>query len=360
MRGGDAKQEGMWSYISPEKRVPADHPLRPLRKLVNSVLHDMSRSFSRLYSLQGRPSVPPEQLLRALLLQVLYSIRSERMLMEQLDYNLLFRWFVGMNMDDRVWSATTFSKNRDRLLGGDIAEEFFERILERARDAELLSDEHFTVDGTLIDAWAGQKSFKPKKSTGTDGPPAGPRNPTVDFRGEKRLNATHASTTDPDARLFRKSSGTGATLCYAGHVLMDNRHGLVVDGCLTTAGSKVERDAGLDMARRIRGSQRVTLGADKGYDVRAFVQGLRALNITPHVAGKSRYSSIDGRTTSHHGYAVSQRKRKRVEEIFGWLKTVGLLRKTRHRGKQRVGWVFMFTLAAYNLTRIRNLTWRAA
>ena len=359
MRGGDAKQEAMWSYISPEKRVPADHPLRPLRELVNGVLHDMSRSFSRLYSSHGRPSVPPEQLLRALLLQVLYSIRSERMLIEQLDYNLLFRWFVGMNMDDRVWSATTFSKNRDRLLGGDIAEEFFERILERARDAQLLSDEHFTVDGTLIDAWAGQKSFKPKKSTAPEGPPDDSGNPTVDFRGEKRSNASHASTTDPDARLFRKSSGTGARLCYSGHVLMDNRHGLAVDGRLTPAGSKVERDAGLDMARRIRGSKRVTLGADKGYDVRSFVKGLRAINVTPHVAGKARYSSIDGRTTSHHGYEVSQRKRKRVEEIFGWLKTVGLLRKTRHRGQQRVGWMLMFTLAAYNLTRIRNLTWGA-
>lgn len=358
MRGNDEIQGGMWSYISAEQRVPADHPLRPIQRMVNGVLHDMSRSFSRLYSDVGRPSIPPEQLLRALLLQVLYSVRSERMLMEQLDYNLLFRWFVGLNMDDRVWSATTFSKNRERLLAGDIARKFFDRILERARENELLSDEHFTVDGTLIDAWAGQKSFKPKDAKKSDDYDDDSGNPTVNFRGQKRSNKTHASTTDPDARLFRKSSGTESKLRYSGHVLMDNRHGIAVDARLTPAGTRVERDAGLEMARKIPGRKRVTLGADKGYDVRSFASGLRSMNVTPHIAGKNvSYSSIDGRTTRHPGYETSQRKRKRVEEIFGWMKTVGTMQKTRHRGQKKVGWMFTFTLAAYNLVRIRNLTW---
>jgi len=356
MRGDDQQQDAMWSYISPERRVPQDHPLRPIREMVNVVLKDMSRSFARIYSCEGRPSIPPEHLLRALLLQVLYSVRSERMLMEQLDYNLLFRWFVGLNMDDRVWSPTTFSKNRERLIDAAIADKFFERVLVMAREAGFLSNEHFTVDGTLIEAWAGHKSFRPKGST--DDPTDDSGNPTVDFRGEKRTNDTHESTSDPEARLYRKSDGTESKLCFAGHVLMDNRHGLAVDGRLTEATSRSEREAGLEMAWDL-GRRHATLGADKAYDTRGFVDGLRELNITPHVAAKKR-SAVDGRTTRHPGYGTSQKKRKRVEEIFGWLKTIALLRKTRHRGKRRVGWMFRFALAAYNLIRMRNLAWGSA
>ena len=355
MRGGDQQQGGMWSYISPEQRVPQDHPLRPIREMVNVVLKDMSPTFSRIYSREGRPSIPPEHLLRALLLQVLYSVRSERMLMEQLDYNLLFRWFVGLNMDDAVWSATTFSKNRERLIDAAIADKFFERVLILAEEADFLSNEHFTVDGTLIEAWAGHKSFKPKDSSGNDPDDSG--NPTVDFRGQKRTNDTHRSTTDPEARLYRKSHGTESKLCFAGHVLMDNRYGLAVDSRLTEATSRSEREAGLAMAEGLGFRQRRTLGADKGYDTAEFVEGLRDLEITPHVAAKVRRSAVDGRTTRHGGYAISQRKRKRVEEIFGWVKTIALLRKTRHRGKQRVDWMFRFSLAAYNLVRMRNLAW---
>jgi len=356
MRGDDQQQDAMWSYISPERRVPQDHPLRPIREMVNVVLKDMSRSFARIYAREGRPSIPPEHLLRALLLQVLYSVRSERMLMEQLDYNLLFRWFVGLNMDDRVWSPTTFSKNRERLIDAAIADKFFERVLVMAREAGFLSNEHFTVDGTLIEAWAGHKSFRPKGST--DDPTDDSGNPTVDFRGEKRTNDTHESTSDPEARLYRKSDGTESKLCFAGHVLMDNRHGLAVDGRLTEATSRSEREAGLEMAWDL-GRRHATLGADKAYDTRGFVDGLRELNITPHVAAKKR-SAVDGRTTRHPGYGTSQKKRKRVEEIFGWLKTIALLRKTRHRGKRRVGWMFRFALAAYNLIRMRNLAWGSA
>ena len=361
MRGDDRQQAAMWSYISPEKRVPQDHPLRPIRAQVNTILHEMSRSFAALYAPVGRPSIPPEQQLRALLLQVLYSIRSERLLMEQLDYNLLFRWFVGLEIDDPVWSPTTFSKNRERLLEGDIAQKFFARVLDKARDAELLSDEHFTVDGTLIEAWAGHKSFKPKDARKTTKPPDDPGNPTVDFSGQKRSNTTHASSTDPDARLYRKSNGTESKLCFSGHVLMDNRHGLAVGSELTEATTRAERDAALRMVAQRRGSKRLTLGGDKGYDVRDFARRLRDMAVTPHLAAKNvTYSSIDGRTTRHPGYQLSQHKRKRVEEIFGWVKTVGALRKTRHRGLRRVGWVFTFTLAAYNLVRIRNLTWSSA
>ena len=355
MRGDDRQQGAMWSYISPEQRVPADHPLREIREMVNAVLKDMSRTFSRIYAKEGRPSIPPEHLLRALLLQVLYSVRSERMLMEQLDYNLLFRWFVGLNMDDPVWSPTTFSKNRERLIDAAIADKFFERVLVLAREAGFLSNEHFTVDGTLIEAWAGHKSFKPKDSSDDD--PNSGGNADVDFRGQKRSNDTHGSTTDPDARLYRKSHGTESKLCFAGHVLMDNRHGLAVDSRLTTATSRSEREAALEMAAGVQDRTGVTLGADKGYDTRGFVEELRSLKITPHVAAKVKCSAIDGRTTRHAGYATSQRKRKRVEEIFGWLKTIALLRKTRHRGKERVGWMLRFSLAVYNLVRIRNLAW---
>jgi transposase len=356
MRGDDHQQAGMWSYISPEQRVPADHPLRPIRAMVDAILTELSPEFATLYSPLGRPSIPPEKLLRGLLLQVLYSTRSERLLMEQLDYNLLFRWFVGLNMDDPVWDATVFTKNRERLLAGDIAQAFFTRVLAQARQRGLLSDEHFTVDGTLIEAWASVKSFK--KTGASDGPPPeDPGNPTVNFHGERRSNATHGSTTDPDARLARKATGQEAKLAYQGHVLMENRYGLAVEGCVTRASGYGERAAALEMLGHVARTRRVTVGADKGYDTRDFVEALRLVQVTPHVAQNTtnRSSAIDRRTTRHAGYEGSQWKRKRVEEIFGWLKTVGLLRKTRHRGRARVSWMFIFSLAAYNLVRIRNL-----
>jgi transposase len=357
MRGDDPQQAAMFSYISPEERVPQEHPLRRIRAMVDPVLKELCPQFDRLYSYTGRPSIAPEKLLRALLLQVLYTIRSERLLMEQLDYNLLFRWFVGLNMDDPTWAPSTFSKNRERLLEGDVAPAFFEQVLAQARERNLLSDEHFTVDGTLIEAWAGQKSFKQTQAAAPEEPPDDPGNPRINFRGERRTNATHASTTDPEARLYKKARGQEAKLCYLGHVLMENRHGLVVDTRITPATGTAERDAALTMAEAIPGRHRVTLGADKNYDTRAFVRELRELQVTPHVAQHTtgRASAIDGRTTHHPGYAVSQRKRKCVEEIFGWLKTVGLLRKTRHRGVARVGWMFTFAAAVYNLVRMRTL-----
>jgi transposase len=325
--------------------------------MVDEVLKGLSRRFDTLYSSTGRPSVAPEKLLRTLLLQVLYTVRSERLLLEQLDYNLLFRWFVGLNMDDPVWDATVFSKNRERLLKGEVAQAFFEQVLELARQKDLLSDEHFTVDGTLIEAWAGQKSFQKKD---TPPGPAGqdPGNPTVDFHGEKRSNQTHQSKTDPEARLYKKGPGKEAKLSYQGHVLMENRNGLVTETRLTQATGAAERAAAVEMIEQIADGQPVTVGADKAYDTRDFVGDLRDLNVTAHVAQNTtnRSSAIDGRTTRHAGYAISQRKRKRVEEVFGWIKTVGLMRKTRHRGRARVGWMFTFTAAAYNLVRIRNLT----
>lgn len=356
MRGSDDQDSWMFSYISAEKRVPKDHPLRAIRTMVDVILTDLSPLFDGLYAKAGRPSVAPEKLLRALLLQVLYSVRSERMLMEQLDYNLLFRWFVGLSMDDRIWDATVFTKNRDRLLEGEIATAFFERVLCHARAQGLLSDEHFTVDGTLIEAWAGQKSFK-RKGAGGDKPPDDPGNPTVDFKGEKRLNATHESTTDPDARLFKKAKGQESKLCYLGHVTMENRNGLAVNARLTRATGTAERAAAVDMLEELPGEHRITVGGDKAYDTKEFVRESRSRNVTPHVAQntKNRASAIDQRTTRHVGYLISQRKRKRVEEIFGWLKTVGVLRKTRHRGLPRVAWMFTFGVAAYNLVRMRNL-----
>jgi len=359
MRGDHEQQAGMYSYISPEQRVPADHPLRPLRKMTDEIFKQLSPRFDKLYSRVGRPSIAPERLLRALLLQVLYSVRSERMLMEQLQYNLLFRWFVGLNMDDEVWNATTFSKNRDRLLRGEIAEEFFAAVLELARTKELLSDEHFTVDGTMVEGWASLKSFQPKEASGRDrdDKPDDPGNPTVNFRGQKRSNETHRSTTDSDLRLFKKTSGSEAKLAYQGHVLMENRNGLVVNAQLTRASGTAERETALALLGQP--GKRVTLAADKAYDTKGFVSDLRARRVTPHVAQNDKRrrggSAIDKRTTRHPGYAVSQRKRKRVEEIFGWLKTVGLLRKTRHRGVGLVDWIFKFATAAYNLVRIRNL-----
>jgi len=357
MRGTDEQQATFFSYVSPEQRVPQDHPLRAIRELVNTALAELSLRFAPLYATTGRPSIAPEKLLRALLLQVLYTVRSERLLMEQLDYNLLFRWFVGLHIDDPVWDATVFTKNRDRLLDGDVAQAFFDRVLALARERQLLSDEHFTVDGTLIEAWAGQKSFKLMDVAEPQAPVDDPGNPTVDFHGERRTNATHQSTTDPEARLYKKAAGQEAKLCYQGHVLMENRHGLVVDAQVSEARGTAERDAARDMVEALPGTQRKTLGGDKLFDTQDFVREVRALGVTPHVAQHTtgRRSALDGRTTRHPGYAVSQRCRKRVEEIFGWLKTVGLMRKTRHRGCARVGWMFTFTTAVYNLVRIRNL-----
>jgi transposase len=325
--------------------------------MTDRVLAKLSRKFTAMYSKIGRPSIAPEKLLRALLLEVLYTVRSERMLMEQLEYNLLFRWFVGLNMDDPVWDPTVFSKNRDRLLAAEVAALFFQQVLAEAKARDLVSDEHFTVDGTLLEAWASLKSFK---AAGADDlPPSDdPGNPTVNFHGETRTNATHASTTDPDAKLARKGAGKEAKLSYTGHVLMENRNGLVVDALVDLATGTAERDAAFEMAAEIPGDRRVTVGGDKNYDTAELVEKWRGLNVTPHVAqnNKRRRSAIDERTTRHPGYLISQKKRKCVEEIFGWLKTVGGLRKLRHRGLERVGWMFTFGVAAYNLVRIRNLT----
>jgi transposase len=356
MRGDDLQQAGMFSYLSPEQRVPQDHPLRAIRKLCDAVFAELSPQFDKLYARLGRPSIAPEKLLRALLLQVLYSVRSERLLMEELDYNMLFRWFVGLNLDDRVWAPTTFTKNRERLLRGDIAARFFAAVLDQARNYELLSDEHFTVDGTLLEAAASLKSFKTRDEK-KEPPPDDPGNPTVNFHGQKRSNKTHQSTTDPDSMLCRKGKGKEAKLGYAGHLLMENRNGLAVSACVTAATGTAERDAALDFAAEISGHRRVTLGADKLYDTHDFAKDLRELQVTPHVAqnNTSRKSAIDGRTTRHEGYQISQQKRKRIEEIFGWLKTIGLLRKLRHRGTERVNWIFIFATAAYNLVRMRKL-----
>jgi len=358
MRGSDNQQSGMFSYISAERRVPKDHPLRAIRAMVDVALRNMGSQFDAMYAKVGRPSIAPEKLLRALLLQVLYTVRSERMLMEQLDYNLLFRWFVGMNIDDPVWDVTVFTKNRERLLAAGVANTLFAEVLAQARSRALLSSEHFTVDGTLIEAWAGHKSFK-RKDGSDQQPPDDPGNPTVDFHGDRRGNDTHQSTTDPDARLARKGQGKEAKLSYTGHVLMENRNGLAVNACVTLAEGRAEVEAAVAMVEEIPGQHRVTLGGDKGYDTKEFVQEMRDHQVTPHVALKAT-TIIDARTTRHPGYAISQQKRKRVEEIFGWLKTVGGLRKTRHRGVERVGWMFSFALAAYNLIRMRNLMAAAA
>ena len=353
MRGSDKRQGAMFSYVSLEKRVPADHPLRPMREMVDAALRDLSPRFARMYADVGRPSIPPEQLLRALILQILYTVRSERMLMEQLDYNLLFRWFVGLAMDDEVWDATVFTKNRDRLVRGDVAQAFFDKVLAQAREHKLLSNEHFTVDGTLIEAWAGHKSYRPKDgSDGEDG---------ENFHGQKRKKDTHASTTDPDAMLFRKGAGKEAKLCYMGHVLMENRNGLVTRAEVTKATGTAEREAALRMVRKAKVRTAATVGADKAYDQSDFVQGLRKRGIAPHVAQNDtrRRSKIDERTTRHAGYEVSQIKRKLVEQIFGWTKTVGGMRKTKHRGKDRVGWTFILTNAVFNLVRMRTLVYAA-
>lgn len=359
MRGSDEQPGYLFSYVSAETRVPADHPLRPLRAVVDAALRRLSPRFERLYVRWGRPSIAPEKLLRALLLQVLYTIRSERQLVEQLQYNLLFQWFVGLSLDDAVWDATTFTKNRDRLLTGDIAEAFFQEVLAEARAHQLLSSEHFTVDGTLLEAWASQKSFQPRSGpTGPDD--QDPGNPTVSFRGERRSNATHQSTTDPDARLARKGPGKEAKLSYAAHTLMENRYGFIVNTAVTPADGYAEIDAALTMLSALPAGGRLTVAADKAYDAERFVRECRRMGITPHVAQKVRQSAIDRRTTRQPGYTVSQARRKRVEEGFGWMKTVGLLRKLRHRGGTLVGWIFTFTAAAYNLVRLRTLTARLA
>ena len=377
MRGADRQSGQLFSYLSPESLVPQEHPLRAIRLLVNAALERLSPAFAAIYADSGRPSIPPEKLLRALLLQALFTVRSERQLMQQITYNMLFRWFVGLAMDAPVWDVTVFTKNRDRLLEGDIARGFLAAILADPQVTPLLSSEHFSVDGTLIEAWAelakvppasaggmpaegSMKSFRPKDGSGE--PPGPGRNGDRDFRGEKRSNETHASTTDPDARLFKKAAGQASRLCHMGHALMENRNGLVVDATLTTATGTAEREAAIAMVGDLPEGGRITLGGDKAYDTQDFVAEMRRLGVTPHVSqnSKGRRSAIDGRTTRHAGYAVSVRVRKRIEEVFGWIKTVAGLRKTRHRGTVRVGWMFTFAAAAYNLVRIPNLLAGAA
>lgn len=357
MRGRMSDQSGLFSYVSPELRVPSGHPLRKVRALMREVFADMSRSFSALYAREGRPSIPPEQLLAALLLQAFYGVRSERQLMEQLDYNLLYRWFVGLSPDDKIWDVTVFTKNRARLMEGDAFGKFMRALLDHRDVKPLLSDEHFSVDGTLIEAWASHKSFKPKHG--------GKDDDCGDFHGQKRRNDTHASTTDPDSRLYRKAKGQGARLCFMGHALMENRNGLAVSGMVTKASGTAERDAARAMAKakRKQNRRRITLGADKAYDTAGHVADLRAAEITPHVArndaetktGKRRRSAIDGRTTRHPGYGVSQTRRKMIECVFGWGKQHGTMRKTKHRGLERVRCDFLLNLIAYNLIRIPKL-----
>jgi transposase len=389
MRGTDETSGSLFSYVDLEKRVPVRHPLRLIRRIVNEALASLDTEFEVLYTDFGRPSIAPERLIRASLLQMLFSIRSERQLMEQMDYNLMFRWFVGLGIDDPVWVPTVFTKNRDRLLTTDMSRKVMAAILAHPEVRPLLSDEHFSVDGTLVKAWASMKSFQQKDSAPPphDDDPGGPpppadetsadtdqpiqrtetqsmpktprqtRNAEVNFRGQKRSNATHASVTDPDARLYKKAPGAAATLCFMGHTLMENRNGLIVQAELTHADGRGERKAALDMINRHSpgSTRRLTLGADKGYDSAAFVKELRCMVVTPHVAQKARYSAIDGRTTQHPGYAVSQRHRKKIEEPFGWAKTVGGMAQTVHRGLDRVRAQFTMTMAACNLARLPKL-----
>jgi transposase len=353
MRGQDLNQSMMFSYLSPDERVPLDHPLRRIWAMSQRVLEKLSPRFNELYSDLGRQSIPPERLLRALLLQIFYSVRSERLLMEQLNYNLLFRWFVGLNMDESVWDATVYSKNRERLLKGDIAAAFFAAVLEEARNQDLVSDEHFTVDGTLIESWASMKSYQPRE----DRPEKGSGS-----RGEMLRSDTYQSVTDPEAVLFKKGAGGQSKLCYLAHVISENRNALVMAASVTQANSKQEREAGLKMIQELFGDgKRRTLGGDKAYDDQQFVGGLRTLNITAHVTQYTgqRGSSIDRRTMRHPGYEISQSKRKLVEQIFGWLKTVGMMRRMRHRGQARVQWMFQFATATYNLVRMSKLMFQA-
>jgi len=360
MRGTDRETGKLFSYASPESLVPQDHPLRPIRAVVNAALECLSPRFEEIYAQEGRPSIAPEKLLRALLLQALFTIRSERQLMQQITYNMLFRWFVGLAMDVAVWDVTVFTKNRERLLQGDIAREFLAAILVDPQVRPLLSSEHFSVDGTLIEAWASMKSFRPKDGSGE--PPAPGRNGERDFHGEKRSNETHASSTDPEARLYKKSPGSAARLCHMGHVVMENRNGLMVAAEMTAATGTAEREAAVAMVEDLADGQPMTMGADKAYDTGDFVAEMRRLGVTPHVSQNSnaRRSAIDGRTTRHPGYAISVRVRKRIEEVFGWIKTVGGLRKTRHRGTALVGWMFTLAAAAYNVVRISKLLADAA
>ena len=355
MRGPDIHQDTLFSTVSPADRVPKDHPLRPIRQLVDTALLALEEDFDALYAEAGRDSIPPEKLLRAQLLMVFYTIRSERQLMEQLDYNLLFRWFVGFSIEDPVWHHSTFTKNRDRLLEGDIARQFFAQVLAQADQAHLLSKEHFSVDGTVLEAWASHKSYRPKDDETP--PKGGGRNPSVDFWGQKRKRDTHESKTDPDAFMYRKSSGVAAKLSYLGHILMENRHGLVVNAQVTQATGTAEREAAIDMVSALKGTHRVTLGADKNYDTQDCVEDLRLANVTPHVAQNTtnRSSAIDERTTRHGGYATSLKIRKRIEECFGWLKTVGGLRKSRFVGREKLEFQFVMSFAAFNLIRMRNL-----
>jgi len=357
MRGADHNQSGIFSYLSPEERVRTEHPLRPIRIMADRALREMSPLFDEMYSQMGRPSIAPEKLMRAQLLQMLYSVRSERLLMEEIDYSVLFRWFVGLSMDEPVWDVTVFTKNRDRLLQHEVAKAFFAQVWNQAERADLTSDEHFTVDGTLLEACASLKSFQ-KRGSGRPDDPDDSGNPTVNFHGERRSNETHESTTDPEARLARKGGGKEAKLSYCGNLLMENGNGLIANTELLEANGTAERDAALLMIEQIPAAQRVTVGADKGYDTRDFVAECRQMNVTPQVAQnvkRSGGSAIDGRTTRHAGYKISQQKRKRIEECFGWLKTVALLRKLRHRGIFKVAWIFTFAAAAYNLVRMRKL-----
>ena len=357
MRGTDQQQGHVFSYISPEQRVRKDHPLRPIRTMVDQVLKELSPEFNKMYSKVGRPSIPPEQLLRALLLQMLYSVRSERLLIEEIDYNILFRWFVGLNLDDAVWDATVFTKNRDRLLEAEVAKDFLALVVEQARGQGWASDEHFTVDGSLLEAWASAKSFQPKNKKSSP-PPDDPGNPTVDYRGEKRSNETHESKSDPEAQMARKGAGKEAKMSYSGNLLVENRNGLIVGSRVWEATGTAERYAALEMLQELPGSGRVTVGGDKGFDTADFVRECRNLWVTPHVAqnlGRRGGSAIDSRTTRQGGYVISQKKRKRIEECFGWLKTIALMRKVRHRGTLKVDWIFTFACAAYNLVRMRNL-----
>jgi transposase len=361
MRGQDDRSEGFFSYIRLEERVPADHPLRPIRALADEALGSLNKRFEGLYSSMGRPSIPPEMLLRATLLQAFFSVRSERMLMEQINYNLLFRWFVGLPMDAEVWHPTVFSHNRDRVMQADVAHEFLAALLALPAVKKLLSSEHFSVDGTLIDAWASMKSFRPKDGSGE--PPAPGRNGERNFHKEKRSNETHASTTDPDARLYRKADGRESRLCFMGHVLMENRNGLAVDATLTCATGTAEREATFAMLDRRQPDRRITLGADKAYDVTAFVDDLRGRQVTPHIAingavsklGVVRKTAVDGRTTRHAGYQVSQICRKRIEEVFGWIKAQAGFAKIKVRGCAKAKAVFTFAVAAYNLVRLPKL-----
>src|SRR5579862_171624 len=359
MRGLDERSGALFSYVDLDARIPKKHPLRAIRTIVNQALAGISGEFEGMYSRLGRPSIAPEKLLRASLLQAFYSIRLERQLMERLEFDLLFRWFVGLGVDDEIWDHSVFSKNRDRLLEADIAAKFLAAVLTQSEVRRLLSSDHFSVDGTLVEAWASLKSFKPRdgKGGGEEPPVAGGRNEEVDFRGEKRSNETHISTSDPDAMLYRKGPGMEAKLCFIGHALMENRNGLFVETRLTKVSGHAERLAALEMIEPYAERPKaITLGGDKGFDAADFVMELREINVIPHVAqNTSRTSAIDRRTTRHAGYEVSQRIRKRIEEGFGWMKAIGGMRKTRYRGREKIAWAFTFAAAAYNLIRLPKL-----